>query len=263
MIQVVERTFAVLEYLARDPQGRNRLSDIAEGASLNASTCARILKTLARLGYVVKHVEGGGYSLGPKAYSLVDRSSYRYDLVLAGRTFMTQFVRKLNESILLATLYHGNRLVLYEIEAERLIKAHREAADECDSPLRTATGRLMLAYLPEAERERLVSDTRNWGKYWPQVESKTQLLEALDEIREQGWAKTRNESDVVGVAVPLREAGGVVASLGVYLPAFRFTPEREEAILREMQATAKKIEKALSDASKKASHSAVNSELPS
>jgi DNA-binding IclR family transcriptional regulator len=218
MIQVVERTFAVLEYLARDPQGRNRLSDIAEGANLNASTCARILKTLGRLGYVVKYVEGGGYSLGSKAYSLVDRSSYRYDLVLAGRTFMTQFVRKLNESILLATLYHGNRIVLYEIEAEHLIKAHREAVNDCDSPLRTATGRLMLAYLPEAERGQLVADARSWGKFWPQMANKAQVFEALDEIRRQGWAKTRNESDVVGVAVPLREAGAVVAALASICP---------------------------------------------
>lgn len=263
MIQVVERTFAVLEYLARDPQGRNRLSDIAEGAGLNASTCARILKTLGRLGYVAKYAEGGGYSLGSKAYSLVDRSSYRYDLVLAGRLFMTQFVRKLNESILLATLYHGNRIVLYEIEAEHLIKAHREAANDCDHPLRTATGRLMLAHLPEAERDRLVADARGWGKFWPRIESKAQLVEALEEIRQQGWAKTRNESDVVGVAVPLREGGVVTAALGVYLPAFRFTPEREEAILREIRTTARKIEKALSGAEKKASHSAEDVERSS
>ena len=252
MIQVVERTFAVLEYIAQDPLASHRLSDIASSTSLNASTCVRILKTLGKLGYVVKNTQAAGYSLGPKAYSIIDRSSYRNNLVLASTAAIKRLAEKINESVLLATLYHGSRVVLYEIETNRQIQAQNEVEEEdCDNPLRTATGRLMLSYLSDQEREHVIGDKKNYAAVWPKITTKEQLIETLDDIRKQGWTIRKNESEVVGLAVPITENGIASASLGVYLPAFRFTQEHEKRILREMKLTVEKIEQELAEANKK------------
>jgi IclR family transcriptional regulator, KDG regulon repressor len=247
MIQVVKRAFDVLEFLALDPDGNNRLTDVAAATELNASTCVRILKTLTTLGYVGRHSEKGGYSLGPRAYSIASQGPYRKNLVLAGRDLMTELAGSIKESVLMASLYHGKRTVLYEVEADRKIKAQTEADYMYDNenPLRTATGRLLLSHLSLDDCDRIISDIKNYANFWPVIRKRGQLGEALREIHDQDFAVRKGESEVVGLAVPIKENGIVTASLGVYLPAFRFTKAREEKILQEMRVTVEKIEKVL------------------
>ena len=245
MIQVVDRTFAVLEYIAKDPDGKNRLSDIAAATELNASTCARILKALTNLGYVIKNESRGGYSLGPKSYSLASKGVKGKNIVLAGKIFLAELAEKINESILLATLLHGKRTVLYEITAKRQIQAQNEAMRDTENPIKTATGRLMLAHLSESDRNRIIGDMKNFSSAWPMVKTKADLTKALDEICKQGYAIRDKESEVVGIAVPIRDNEVISASLGIYLPAFRFNKKRETELIQEMISTAKKIEKVL------------------
>jgi DNA-binding IclR family transcriptional regulator len=248
MIQVVKRAFDVLEFIARDPDGNNRLTDIASAAELNASTCVRILKTLTRLGYVGRHSEKGGYSLGPRAYSIAASGPFRKNLVLAGRDYMADLAEKISESVILVSIYHEKRIVLYEVEADRQIVAQNEADYHYDNenPLRTATGRLLLSFLSSDEIESIIKNIKNFDELWPTVTNRKELEAAMKEVRENDRVIRAGESEIVGIAVPVRENDEVTASLGVYLPDFRFNKEREAEILDEMRVTVKKIEEVLS-----------------
>lgn len=248
MIQVVKRAFDVLEFIARDPDGNNRLTDIAAAAGLNASTCVRILKTLTRLGYVGRHSEKGGYSLGPRAYSIAASGPFRKNLVLAGRDLMADLAERISEAVILVSIYHEKRIVLYEVEADRQIVAQNEADFHYDNenPLRTATGRLLLSFLSPEDNERIIKSIKNYEDLWPAVKNRKELEAAMQEIRENDRAIRVGESEIVGIAVPVRENGEVTASLGVYLPDFRFNKERETEILKEMETTVEKIEMVLS-----------------
>lgn len=78
-------------------------------------------------------------------------------------------------------------------------------------------GKVILAFLPQAQRERLVQQST------PPA-AQRRLLDALDTVRRQGWWLSRGErlENVTGLSVPLFNAGGeVFASLTLGGPTDR------------------------------------------
>lgn len=247
MIRVVKRTFDVLEYLAKDPEANSRLMEIASAADLNASTCVRILKTLTNLGYVGKGTQRGRYSLGLRAYSMAFNGPLHRNLVAVSRPILSRLAEKLNETVVLTTLYQGRRAVLYEVEANKKQQQFRNGIIlDYDNPLCTASGRLMLAHLPHDELENIIEEIENLESHWPGVKTEAELNGALQKIRNNGWASIKNESEIVGMAVPLKKDGILIAALGTYMYSVRFSKDREIHILQEIQLAAELLEKALS-----------------
>jgi IclR family pca regulon transcriptional regulator len=82
---------------------------------------------------------------------------------------------------------------------------------------KTASGRAILAFLPEDEREHVI---RN-GTTSPQ--DRALLLDQLAQVRHQGFALSSNEyhKGLAGLAVPVHADDGVVASLAIVTPLVR------------------------------------------
>ena len=62
MIQVINRAFDILEYIAKDPDKPKALGEIASDLDLNAGTCANIIKTMVARKYLEKIDKQKGYS---------------------------------------------------------------------------------------------------------------------------------------------------------------------------------------------------------
>ncbi|WP_082594325.1 IclR family transcriptional regulator [Phycicoccus sp. Soil802] len=69
VVQSVGRAFALLERIARQPEGA-RLSELADGAGLHRSTAHNLLATLEALGYIAQDRKGGSYRLTGKVNQL-------------------------------------------------------------------------------------------------------------------------------------------------------------------------------------------------
>lgn len=52
MIQVINRAFDILEFVATDPTRPKSLTEVAEAAGLNQGTCANIMKTMVNRRYL-------------------------------------------------------------------------------------------------------------------------------------------------------------------------------------------------------------------
>ena len=83
---------------------------------------------------------------------------------------------------------------------------------------RTSSGKVMLAYLPEAQRRQRLDTIRLTARTSRTITSRAAFVAELDQVRRQGFAENRGESEVgmCSIAAPVRDrVGRVVASVSV------------------------------------------------
>lgn len=251
MIRVLHKAFAILEYLAQEPQRRKKLKEISGHFKMNAGTCANILKTMVQRKFVDQADARGGYLLGPMIYYLSRLSAYRGDLISAAEPLMVNLAKKVNETVLLAILRGHERFIIIQIDGNQSVQVGRDMFQK-DAIYQTATGRLLLAHLNEKDLNDFITERGLPGSNWPEASSLKKMETALAAIRARGWACYQTTGDVMGIACPIREndksrseRDKVVAALGLFLPAFRFKGAHKTAIMKGMSATAAAISERL------------------
>ena len=105
----------------------------------------------------------------------------------------------------------------------------------------TATGRLLLAYLPEAELERFISTCGLPGPVWPNADSKEKLLRELQSICKREMAMLFTVSGLVFIAVPVKNGETSIVALGVSMAKSDFTEDKKKLIPAEMKKAAEEI----------------------
>lgn len=241
MIQVMNRAFDIIEYIASDPETPKMLSDIAKRTGLNAATCANIIKTLVDRRYVEKLDKKRGYLLGFMAYSLSKNYNYSGFIVSAAKQEIELLTKEINENSLCAILKNGKRVSVvkanctHELQANTAFEKH---------PYDSASGRLLIAMLPDEELQNFIQLFGQSGqKFWEGSENMDLFRMEIERIRQEKYAIQITDKQIVGIAIPIYNSQKVIASLAVYLPATRFSKERKSELLRKMHLTAQKIEK--------------------
>jgi len=245
MIRVLHKAADIMRCLADDPGRRKKLNEIAVQLKMNAATCANIMKTLVRCGFVDQEKVRGGYMLGPLVYSLARRSVYRGDLVGAAEEPMAELVRKVNETVVLVILNGRERSILIQINGNQSVQIGRDLFQK-DNVYQTATGRLLLAHLNENSLRLFMAEQGLPGSDWPEASSLPGLRKALEAIRRRGWECHKAKGDVMALAYPIRENNKVVAAVGMFLPVFRFKGGHKAAIMKGMASTSAAISRKLS-----------------
>ncbi|WP_128548095.1 IclR family transcriptional regulator [Larkinella soli] len=244
MIQVINRAFDILEFVASEGNRPKTLTEVAEAAGLNPGTCANIMKTMVSRRYLDQAGPKKGYCLGSRAYWLTGNTAYRKDILEEARPAMAELSRRLEESCLLAVLNGDQRLII-----------HREL---CDQPLQvqtanekhaydSASGRLLVSLLNDAE---LVKFKNRYGlpttDLWEEAASEPAFYAQIQAVRQRGYAFQESPRQVVGYAVGVYRQQEVVASLSVYLPTYRHTPEKAALVIDHLRQTAERISGGLS-----------------
>ncbi|MGH9022016.1 MAG: IclR family transcriptional regulator, partial [Acidimicrobiia bacterium] len=88
----------------------------------------------------------------------------------------------------------------------------------------TSTGKVLLAYLPEAELDLLLGGWVLEPKTRYTITDPARLRRDLAQVRHRGYAENLHEAEmgIVSVAAPVRDAsGGVVAAVSVAAPEMR------------------------------------------
>lgn len=245
MIQVLNRAFDILDSLSAEPDRPKRLGQIAGDLGLHQATCANILKTMVRRGFVDQAAPKSGYTLGPTAYRLARSGYYRQDLVAASEPPMTDLAKDLRETVLIAALNQYRRVILCKIEGDQNLQVSSDIAS-ADDVHETVTGRVLLAFLSADKIETLILARGLPAKgVWPGVRTRTQLIAALKKIRKDGRAVDTAKPQVAAAAYPIWQDEAVVAALGLFLPKFRFRGEQRRKVLAGLEATADEITRRL------------------
>jgi IclR family transcriptional regulator, KDG regulon repressor len=241
VIKVLHKVFDILEFLAETPERPRVLTEIAARLGQHPATCANILKTMVSRHYVEQIAPKKGYLLGPALFQISRQAPYHKDLIAAAAPLMAELAETVNETVLLVTLRLGRRFILAQIDGQRQIQVGPRALIE-NTLYETATGRLLLAYLPEHETEKLVAAQGLPGSKWPEAGNRAAFTKALASIRKAGWVCHAPNEEVVGLAFPIRNRRDeVTAALGLFLPSFRFKGAHRQKVLSGLRQTATAI----------------------
>jgi len=240
MIKVLHKAIDIVELLAKRPGESVALGEIAGELGMGLGTCSNILKTLIARGLAEQIAPKKGYRLGPLAYSLASRGPYRQDIVSVAEPIIAAASTRIDEAMLLATVRGGRRYILCKAESSRMLQVRTDAPYFTDL-YETATGRLLLAYMPDHERESYVLLHGLPGSAWPAAAGARKLAAELERIREAGVTINDDQPDLAQVACAVFEGGRAIAAVGASLPAVRFAGPQKKDVLARTEAAARDI----------------------
>jgi IclR family acetate operon transcriptional repressor len=225
-VQSVDRALTLLEALARS-SGGVALSDLAAGARLNISTCHHLLATLVKWGYVAK-VPGRRYALGARGLHLGQAFLRQVDLPRRAQPFVERINEETGETVHLAVLQGDAVITLLRRDGRHAVRVDSGALGVSDAVHATATGKSMLAWLPEGEIRRILAN-RGMAAFTPNtITDADALLEELRLVRRNGHAVDREEFQpgVICVGAAIRNhLGAVIGAISASAPTQRATQE--------------------------------------
>ena len=208
-VQSLSKGFRVLEVF--DSEERElTLSQIASKAGLDAGTTFRILRTLVQLQYLMEVPGTKRYYLGLKVLGLGFHAIARMNPHDSARPVLRSLVGQVREAASIGALDGADVVYIDRVHAG-LVRLGVEVRIGSRVPIySTAIGHALIAYLPKAERLRILN-LRERIKITPHTPtSLTVLEERLKQVRQNGYALSDQET-VLGlriIAAPILDSDG-------------------------------------------------------
>lgn len=239
MQQAINRAFNILECVSTNPDKPSSFIEIAESTGLNSGTCANIIKAMVERGYLEKLDDKKGYLLGKKLYQLTNFEGYKKDLLKLSRPVLEGLTEKINENVLIAVMNGSSRIVLLQTKSNQDLQA-TSAIDK--HAYDSASGRLLIAMMTDEESGKFVS---KYGlptaAQWKEASTQKGLQKAIEKIRKDGYAVQESQRHITGIALAVTQAGKTIASVGVFMPTFRYEALNKTAFIKEIKIAADKI----------------------
>lgn len=228
--QAVLRAIALLKAFS-DEQPQLGLAELARMVGLNKTTTYRLLTALESQGLIARNPGSDSYRLGPEVITLGGRALRASDLRSVSRAELEGLAHTSGETATLEILVGADVLVLDEVSGAHLVGATHYIGARWPAHA-TSTGKLLLAFLPEAELEAtLQRDLLPVTEHT--LTTPDELRRELARICQQGYATAIEELEVgfSAIAAPVRNHDGqVVATLSINGPSARLTPKRLEGV---------------------------------
>ena len=235
------KALSVLEALVRASTPAT-LTELMQATGLPKPSLHRTLALFEDAGYVQREPAGRAYAVGPRLASLGLAILTNDAAATLRRAILRQLVVDVGETCNLAMLRKGEVVYLDRVEADWPLRLHLPMGSAVPSHC-SASGKLLLALRPAAEREALLANLPFQRFTAHTLTDRALLAKELDRIVAAGYS-VDDEEYVLGVAcvaVPVRLGNGeVCAAVAVHaatarLPlqrALEFAPRLHEAAQR-------------------------------
>jgi len=224
-VQSLDRALEILRLLGTEPE--MRVTDLARRLEVHKSTVFRLLATLQEHGLFEETPTTEKYRLGYGLVRLAGAVVAELDLARASRSVLEELATRTGETVNLAILQGDQVVNIDQIAAPNLVVNVNWVGKQ--TPLHaTSNGKVLLAYLSEDERRRLLD--RSLPRLTPRTITDPRILEKqLHRVLTDGYAFTLEELELGlnAVAAPVYAADGrVQAAVSVAGPSYRVTPQR-------------------------------------
>ena len=240
-IRAVERALDVLLcFTSQTPE--LTMTQISEMVGINKSTVQRLLATLESKRFVEREPSTGVYRLGIRLVQMAFFTLERNDLRRMAAPYLHDLCDRYQENVNLSVMDEVDVVYVDVIESTQRLKLAATTGEHLPAYC-TASGKAMLAFLPEADVWRILdrgmhAHTRNT------ITSQDAFFRNMRETRERGFAISEQEFEegINAIAAPILSSAGVpVASISIAGPAYRLTRDRMDRIGSDLMAAAKKI----------------------
>jgi IclR family transcriptional regulator, acetate operon repressor len=240
-IQSVDRALFLLETIA-EAGGEATLTDLATRTGLNISTCHHLLATLIQRGFAAKVPGRRLYALGPRILYL-GHACLQVDLPRRAQPYLEAINRATGETVHLAALQGDAVVTLAVREARHAVRVDTGKIGRVEGPHATSVGKAILAWLPEAEIQRIIGS--GMKRYTEKtITELPALLESLRAVRRNGYAIDREEylPGVICVGAAIRDqAGTVIGAISASTPTMRADEEHISLMRDEINAATRAL----------------------
>jgi IclR family pca regulon transcriptional regulator len=207
------RGLAVIEAFGVENK-KMTLTKVAERTGLDRAVARRLLLTLVQLGFAHEHERR--FELTTRvlrlAYSFLSSAGLGASL----QPFLDDLARSIGETVSLSVLDDAEAVFIARSDIPGRRLSYVITTGMRLPAFSASSGRILLAYRPKAEVERLLSRTRITRYTRHTIMQKREILAAIEEARARGHSINYEELEdgLVSVSVPVfNRAGIVVASL--------------------------------------------------
>jgi IclR family pca regulon transcriptional regulator len=220
-VQSVERALLVIRAFDEDHQ-QLTLSDVSRRTGLNRAAARRFLHTLEVLGYV-RSTERL-FSLTPKVLQLGFAYLSSMRLPQLAEPHLRELSRQVGESTSVAVLDGADIVYVARAATSHRIMSARIAVGTRFPAYATSMGRVLLAFLPEADLTGYLERTDLRALTPQAITDPAELRDELDRIRTEGHAIVDQELELGlrSVAAPIRDrTTTVVAAVNISTAAMQ------------------------------------------
>lgn len=235
----------LLEILAFSETPRG-VTDLAKELAFTKSNVHRLLTTLVGQGYVRQVPVTNAYELTNKILELGSAANRRLDLVQVARPALVTLAQTTGETVHLSVLDETDVVYIDKIESAHHIRAHTSVGMRAPA-FTMATGKAMLAHMPDAYLERFVPLFKS---YTSSTRTNLEDLRADVELaRRKGYAAVAHgewrEGIAACAAAILNRSGEVVGAVGLSGPDSRVKRKQLREFSDDVMTAARTISLAL------------------
>lgn len=239
----LDKGLDILEHLSSQSIPLSQ-TEIATGIDKSPNEIYRMLMSLESRGYILRDEVSGKYRLSLKLFHLSHRHSPVDELRKASQYPLEELANTIMQSCHLSILYMNQVMVILHAKSPGPIALSIEEGNLFPLLL-TASGKLLLSYLPDAEQTVILKNNATFQTFTDKEQSK--FIKSLKEIQDKGgYIRTSDlAAGVVDISVPIGKSNnGVIACLTVSsLTALNVNKDIDnEGILAEAIKCAEKIE---------------------
>lgn len=222
------------------------IADLVTILAIPKPTVHRMCQRLEAEGYLEREPGARQFTVGPRLVAL-SLGTLRASRGGARRAVLEELVQRLDETCNLTVLSGQEVLYLDRVESRWPLRVHLEPGSRV--PLYcTASGKLFLAFVPPAQRKRLLDAFTLAPLTAATITDRLALEAELGVIAERGYSIDNEEflQGLVAVAVPVRDArGAMVAAIACHGPTARLSIEKLLSYLPLLQEAAQRIARLL------------------
>jgi len=242
----LERALAIIELLAKYQHGLSA-SDIASMLEIPANSVFRITMTLLNTGYLNRDNESKHFSLSRKFLAVGYAASGEISLIEIALDIMRELRECIFETVMLGSLLDNTGVVMESLPGLHSFSFTARVGTRFNLHS-SAPGKAIIAFLPENEREHIIS-CLNFQKFNERtITEKKGFKKELEKVRKSGFAIDHAEEfeNCHCISAPIiNQAGYPIAAIWTSGPANRFPKKSFENSSREIIKAAEKISRKL------------------
>ncbi|HZU15291.1 MAG TPA: IclR family transcriptional regulator [Candidatus Dormibacteraeota bacterium] len=224
-----------------------RVHEVSRLLGLPRSTAHRLMSVLQAHRFVVQERSRGPYRIGPALINVGLAALQGIDIRRAAQPVLQALREEVRETVSLTVLDGPWVRFLESIEGPEDVRVSSRLGQSRPAHC-TAAGKVLLAWLPLQELERLYPEGRLPAATPRSITRLEELEPELEAIRARGYATNFEESTpglhAVGVTVPGPD-GRPAAAIAISAPASRLPPERVPELVVAAQRAAARVEQAI------------------
>lgn len=249
-LQGLDRVVSILDLLGSSDNALT-LAEICHRMDLRKSTAHRALMALERTG-LIERAPANRYRLGLKLYDMGSRAVEQIDLRSRLHPFLRKLALRVGETVHLGVLHKTRVVYIDKIEPINRRVCISSRTGTSNPVYSTSLGKSILAFLPPEETAAIVRDIRFTGFTSKTLNSREELMGALDRVRKRGYAIDDEEMEIGTrcVGAPILDASQrAIAALSVSGSALRLAAHCVPGIAEHVMRCAHDISVALNTAS--------------